>query len=384
MAARVAETIHGEARYPCLDGLRAVAIALVCFGHLAWNQRFFGTSGQYLKLGELGVRIFFVLSGFLITGILLRELETAATLSLRSYYFRRTLRIFPAFYAFVGVMIIANSTNLAHLFHGSPLPSLSFTADYLVPGKRVFGHTWSLAVEEQFYLLWPTALVLLGRRRGLWLPALMLVACPLMRVVSYVIVSHHTGLQEPQFRFDTQADALALGCLLYGFRAGLHGREWYCQLLASRPIVLAPCLGLCITLIGRQQQGLLYAVYLVAGYAVTNGSIALFLDRCITFPRGAVGRLLNAAPVVGLGVISYSVYLWQAPFLFVGRSAWWQAPPTNIVLTMVAATGSYFLVERPCLRLRKRWEQRLFPRQMVSAGPRLEQAEPALRLGVAH
>jgi len=368
---------RNESRMPSLDGLRAIAIGLVCLGHLTWNQRLLGRDGQYLKVGDIGVRMFFVLSGFLITGLLLRELESTGTISLPRFYFRRALRIFPAFYTFIGAMIVVNTVLWAHLYHGSPLASLSYTADYVVPAKRVFGHTWSLAVEEQFYLLWPAALLLLGRRRGLWLGGVVLVVCPFMRAISYLAVSQHTGImtniQNPQFRFDTQADALAVGCVLAGIRERLHMHRWYRRLLASRGFVLVPVLGLAVTLAGRQQHDLLIGAYLLIGVSATNLAIALTLDWCLTNPGGIAGRFLNAAPMTSVGVLSYSIYLWQAPFLYVGRSAWWQAPPANLGLTLLAATASYFLVERPFLRLRKRWENR--------GRDRIGVAAPAVQIG---
>jgi peptidoglycan/LPS O-acetylase OafA/YrhL len=318
-----------------------------------------------------------VLSGFLITGILLREIERTSTLSLTRFYFRRTLRIFPALYTFVGVMTVVNTVRWAHLYHGSPLPPLTYTADYFPPVKRVFGHVWSLAVEEQFYLLWPAGLLLLGRRRALWMAGGMLVLCPLMRVVSVTLVTQHAGIaaqiQNPEFRFDTQADALAMGCLLASLRVRLHVHTWYCRLLASRAFVLVPVLGLALTEVGHQEHGLLLVAYLLMGQSLTNVAMALSLDWCLTHPSGLIGRVLNASPIVAAGEMSYSIYLWQEPFLYVGHSAWWQVPPTNIGLALLAATGSYLLVERPFLCLRKRWEQHLFMSPSTSGSKRQQQ-----------
>jgi peptidoglycan/LPS O-acetylase OafA/YrhL len=349
-------------RIPSLDGLRAVAIALVCLAHLTWNQHYLGGNGQYLKLGSVGVRLFFVLSGFLITGMLLREMESTSSLSLGRFYFRRTFRVFPAFYAFVGVMVIVNAAHWIHFYGGSAMPSLTYTADYIVPGKRAFGHTWSLAVEEQFYLLWPAALLLLGQRQAMWLAGMAVFACPLMRVLSCVLMAGHAGIspniQPLDFRFDTQADALAMGCLLAGLRVRLHSSACYRRFLSSRLFVLVPIVGLVVFELGRQR--LPAVAYLLVGYTVTNLAITLSLDWCLLFPGGVIGRVLNASPVAAVGVVSYSIYLWQEPFLFVSHSAWWQTPPANIGLTLLAATASYFLVERPFLRLRARWEPRLF------------------------
>ena len=351
-----------ERRIPSLDGLRAVAVVLVCLAHLTWNQHYLGSNGQYLKLGAIGVRMFFVLSGFLITGILLRELDRTSSLSLRRFYFRRTMRIFPAFYAFVAVIVIVNAAHWIHFYDGSSIPSLTYTTDYFVPAKRVFGHTWSLAVEEQFYLVWPAALLFLGRRRAMWLAGAVLCMCPCMRLLSYLLVARHAGtlanLQPLEFRLDTQADALAMGCLLAGLQGKLHTYRWYRRVLSSPLFVLVPLLGLLVFELGPQR--LPAVANLLVGYTVTNLAIALSLDWCLLFPNGRIGRVLNAAPVAAVGMISYSIYLWQEPFLFVSRRAWWQVPPANVGLMLLAATASYLLIERPCLRLRTRWERRLF------------------------
>jgi len=264
----------------------------------------------------------------------------------------------------VAVVILVNASHWIHFYDGSAIPSLTYTADYLVPGKRIFGHTWSLAVEEQFYLLWPAALLLLGRRRGMWLAGITLVICPCMRVLTYLLVAtHHAGmlsdLQSLDFRLDTQADALAMGCLLAGLRTRLHNHAWYRGFLSSRAFVLVPFLGLLTFELGQQQFP--SVAYLLIGFTVTNIAITLSVDWCLLFPGGAIGRVLNAPPLAAIGVMSYSIYLWQEPFLFVSRHAWWQAPPVNIALLLLVATGSYLLIERPFLRLRARWEPHLFP-----------------------
>ena len=351
-----------ERRIPSLDGLRAVAVALVCLAHLTWNQHYLGSNGQYLKLGAIGVRMFFVLSGFLITGILLRELDRTSSLSLRRFYFRRTMRIFPAFYAFVAVIVMVNAAHWIRFYDGSSVPSLTYTTDYFVPGKRAFGHTWSLAVEEQFYLVWPAALLFIGRRRAMWLAGAVLLVCPFMRLLSFLLVARHAGLlahlQPLEFRLDTQADALAMGCLLAGLRSTLHGYGWYRRILSSPLFVLVPLLGLLTFELGPQL--LPDIANLAIGYTVIDLAIALSLDWCLLFPNGRIGRVLNAAPVAAVGMLSYSIYLWQEPFLFVSRRAWWQVPPANLGLMLLAATVSYLLIEHPCLRLRSRWEHRLF------------------------
>lgn len=144
---------------PSLDGFRAISILLVIFGHLIINQLLPAPLYSILKevsFGELGVRIFFVISGFLITYLLLKERSKNGGVNLKAFYIRRLLRIFPVFYFYLGIVAILNFSL------GFQVPSLYFLSAALYiqnfspwGSSWLIGHSWSLAVEEQFYLLWP-------------------------------------------------------------------------------------------------------------------------------------------------------------------------------------------------------------------------------------
>lgn len=343
---------RSAARIPSLDGIRAVAVLLVVFHHLLGTDGF-PVSRQGVgafDLGNLGVRIFFVLSGFLITGLLLREAERDGSISLRHFYFRRSLRIFPAFYAFLGFLWIANGW-LVTLAPGDFLRPATFTENYNLCCRTAYTtHTWSLAVEEQFYLLWPAVIALAGTRRAMVAALAFVLAAPLIRTgMWYLAPELRWGLPT---RFETVGDALAAGCLLAGWRDRLYANRLYRGLLESRWMALVPLAVLAIAGLDRPRiNGL-------AGITLMNVGIAISIDWCVRHPAGRIGRLLNWTPVVYVGVASYSLYLWQSPFLnrYSGHAA--AAFPLNLALVAVAALLSYHFVERPALALRQRLEQR--------------------------
>jgi peptidoglycan/LPS O-acetylase OafA/YrhL len=181
--------VSSSHRIPSLDGLRAISILVVVAFHVvdAACRRVTGHdySGplRYLIRGELGVSVFFVISGFLITDLLLQEKNRTGKIDLYHFYVRRAFRIWPAFYAYLGTIFIL---GMLHWIGFSPwrdfLPSALFVFNYTPKaGSPWLGQTWSLAVEEQFYLLWPAAVILLTSSRIRQVAFLLLVICPLMR-----------------------------------------------------------------------------------------------------------------------------------------------------------------------------------------------------------
>jgi peptidoglycan/LPS O-acetylase OafA/YrhL len=209
-----------ETRIPSLDGLRAIAVLFVVFSHMLGTGGFLqpAKTNPLYELGNLGVKIFFVISGYLITNLLLQELERNNKIHLGKFYFRRTFRIFPACYAMIAGLIVLRGAGWIDLTPRDVFHALSYTSNYFPQRSWNVGHTWSLGVEEQFYLLWPATLVLLGRRRGFLAAGAVVLACPLIRIVLWNGF-HVSGVGH---RFETIADAIATGCLF----AGARGR-WF-------------------------------------------------------------------------------------------------------------------------------------------------------------
>jgi len=346
-------------RIPSLDGLRAISIVMVLFGHLA-GTRGFPVSyaiGNRLGLAEVGVHVFFVISGYLITRLLLEELERHGRISLQSFYIRRTLRIFPPYYLFLGVLLVLSAVGLIVL-GSSDLPrALTYTSNYDEHRTWFVGHTWSLSVEEQFYLMWPLLLVASGRRRAIVIAAIVVVLAPIVRIVSW----EWLGLSGDAIgsRFETVADAIAIGCLLAATRTWLHQQPLYMRALSSPWFALVPLVGIAAQTLHDHPV----ADFLV-GVSVINVAAALTIDWCVTYASGRVGRVMNATPLVVIGTLSYSLYLWQQLFLNRSASNAMSAFPLNIVLVSAAAAASYLLVERPALNLRRRieaWRRRPAP-----------------------
>jgi peptidoglycan/LPS O-acetylase OafA/YrhL len=340
-------------RIPSLDGLRAISISLVLIGHLS-GTRYFPlpkSAGDFFSLAEVGVIVFFVISGYLITTLLLQEVATTGRIHLLKFYFRRTLRIFPPYYALIFVLIMLRVFGAIELSNHDVFHALTYTTNYFAPREWYLGHTWSLAVEEQFYLLWPAALLWLGKRRAVWAAASLIVLCPLVRVLSIFSIWHRPD----SAAFEMVADSLAGGCLLALWRTRLHQHPLYWRVLNAKLFVLLP-----LAIVGVSALHHSPKIYYSVGLSFINIGTAVCVDWCITWHEGRVGRWLNARGLVFAGVLSYSLYLWQQVFLNRTATTIITTFPLNVLCTMLAALASYFLLEQPALRLRQRLEQKWF------------------------
>ena len=339
-------------RIPSLDGLRAISITFVLVSHLAGTKNFplSAAQGNFLGLGEFGVVVFFVISGFLITGLLLDEVARTGTVDLGRFYFRRTLRIFPPYYAYLVCLLIAGAMGSVALNPSDGWRAATYTANYDLDRSWYVGHTWSLSVEEQFYLLWPAVLLLVRTRRAILIAAAVVLASPVIRVAEWTLLREYGyGVGH---RFETIADAIAIGCVLAGVRPWLHRTAWYPRLLASPLFVIVPLAAFGANLLHDHPL-----VNFGAGMTITHVSIALCLDWAVTFHAGRIGRVLNAPPLVYVGVLSYSLYLWQQPFLNRGFESVVTAFPLNIAIVIALALLSYYVIERPSLALRRTVER---------------------------
>ncbi|MBJ6978219.1 MULTISPECIES: acyltransferase [unclassified Luteimonas] len=347
---------------PSLDGMRAVSIMLVLFAHAASTRGFpeFFDRESFTSLGNVGVRFFFVISGFLITTLLLRDLDRHGHVRLPLFYKRRALRILPAALAYIGVIWAAYMAGLIDLRYQhlsdtqatSAVPgllhALSFTYNYKLDYNWYFNHLWSLSVEEQFYLLWPFTLAWLGLARGAR------VALAALLVVPFIRLGMHLSGEWPELalsrNFQAVCDSIATGCLGAIFFNAMSTRRAFAWLTGWPAIPIA---GACIA-IGYGSALFSRPIAYVAGQSLANLGILLLLLHVITRPRDLAGRILNTGPMVAIGVLSYSLYLWQEPFLYFRGTGWATAFPQNIVLTFIAAYACHRLVEKPFLAIKQR------------------------------
>ena len=335
-------------RIPSLDGLRAISIAFVLAGHLG------GTAGfpipvrivGYFGVAELGVRVFFVISGFLITGLLLDEIQKTDTISLPHFYLRRTLRIFPPYYAMLLCVGLAAAFGGLDLKPGDLLHALTYTTNYHANRAWSLGHTWSLAVEEQFYLLWPAVMLVIGPSRSTKAVLAIIIVVPFIRLVEWYAGAHALIGNS----FETVADALATGCLLALARDALWHNTRYQRLLRSTWFIVVPAIPLALSGLSRPRTE--FAI----GITLSNLCVAATIDWCVRFHEGRIGRILNARSIAFLGTLSYSLYLWQQPFVNRTSEGAVARFPLSVLLAFGCALASYYLVERPALAFRSKLE----------------------------
>lgn len=331
-----------ERRIPSLDGLRAVSIALVILSHLVkWKHVSLDIIGSY---GSLGVFIFFVLSGYLITNLLLREHERTSSISLRMFYLRRAFRIFPAAFVFLAVVTILywHPMKWYHV-----VAAFLYVANMDLSRPWIFGHLWSLSIEEQFYLLWPLALKKWYRHRtavvlcAFW-------ATPVFRTVLYAFKVHN-GLSGSLPVYSSQ---LAIGCLLAILAPRIPR--------ISRPLAFAMLVVFVLVpwFPATTPARTLFGLFVLSpGLHVAVAGLVLHV---IQTPY----RFLNWAPVAWLGRISYSLYLWQE--LFCSNAAL-HAGYALVLPAIACACLSYYLIEQPMLRLRDNWtRERPLPQRVLA------------------
>lgn len=338
-------------RIPSLDGLRAISITLVVLSHLVkWKHVSLDLVGSY---GALGVHVFFVLSGYLITNLLLLEYERSSTISLREFYIRRAFRIFPAAFVFLGVVVVLYWHQM-RWYHVAA--AVFYVANMDLTRPWIFGHLWSLSIEEQFYLLWPFAVKKWHRHRTVILLCVFLFT-PVFRTALYAFKVHN-GLVGS---LPAEADQLAIGCLLAIFAQRLPKISGYAAIVMLLAVIFIPWF--------PASSPARSLVMLFVARPLLHVSIAGLVLHAIQVPY----RALNWTPVAWLGKISYSVYLWQE--LFCSNAAF-HLGYALVLPTLAAACLSYYLVEQPMLRLREKMARNRPRLESFPSGPRLSQSSP--------
>jgi peptidoglycan/LPS O-acetylase OafA/YrhL len=336
---------------PALDGVRALAIAPVVGLHaFGWPRE-----------GSLGVEIFFVLSGFLITTLLLEERIATGAISFRRFYRRRAARLVPGLVLMLAVYAIV--ARGAHAW--SLLLGLTYTTNIanLVDTNAIpwsLGHLWSLAQEEQFYLLWPPLLLVLTRGRPTLLPKALGILVLAVALEKLTLVALGAGLERIYFAPDTHAEPILMGCLF-----GALFRSWRPESVTriGGPVAL-------LVVVGS-----VFAAQWVSLLTPLSPIRTLFFVACgfLILAAAAGGRFialaLGSPPLVFLGQISYSLYLWHVPILAAagatghGRTVAPTASAVCVAIAVCVAAASFFFVEQP---LRRRWRQ---PRRAGDLAP---------------
>jgi peptidoglycan/LPS O-acetylase OafA/YrhL len=339
---------------PALDGIRGLAILLVLLSH--------AQLGPFYGGGPVGVTLFFVLSGFLITSLLLTELRSTGTIGLWAFYRRRIRRLLPAL-----VVLLAVVTTVEVVAGRSPwgdaASALFYVAnvDLILTGDvGLLTHTWSLSVEEHFYALWPLAVMALlpwlGTRRFVILVVVGIIASFALRVALMA-----SGAPDVRLAYgtDVRAEALLLGCLLaFAWRSGRT---------MPHPLVAAVLLVVLSLSVQPDAAGL--TIGLLASGLAAMWLVSASLDG---------SRLLEWSPLRRLGRISYGVYLWHFPLMFGATGVLLDSPFGGVLLiaaSIAIAELSFRLVE----------SRFLAPPQILEGGDtRGRRAAASVRHGHAH
>jgi peptidoglycan/LPS O-acetylase OafA/YrhL len=313
-------------RIPSLDGLRAISISLVIFGHLPFAMAHVPhVSSVY---AHAGVLTFFVISGFLITSLMQKDRDRGR-FSPWAFYQRRMLRIFPAFYFyFLPVFLLGRYSAKEGMISGFYLASY---ATYFYHPSWNFYHLWSLSVEEQFYLIWPILFVMGWHKWAAWG---MVIISPLVRFWLNRAGGYAPGAD---FYFPAVADAIAVGCLLAIYRDSLPERLGRFLVV---PVAVVP-------LLGRFLHSNTPALQIVGHLRWSLFSFGI--AAVIIWAIEAKPVILNNKLAVWVGMLSYSLYLWQMPFM---NPAWHLPTAYRLTAMLALACASYYLVELPALRLR--------------------------------
>jgi peptidoglycan/LPS O-acetylase OafA/YrhL len=353
---------------PSLDGIRGVAILAVLIYHCG-----------LLSGGFLGVDVFFTLSGFLITSLLLAEYAATGRISLRHFYARRALRLLPALGGLLvsgGLVLVAaypEFWRLICLYVAAVLFYVANWAKIAGWGLGIFGHTWSLAIEEQFYLIWPLAVWgLVSTVRRPRVVGLLLIAAAAGSLLWRITLA--ASGPRIYLGLDTHADGLLLGAAVafWAMRGDLvtARRAWIWHTAGA--LAALALLGLFLT--SRYDPSYRQGVTVLAA----GVTAVLMLDA--PSPGSWLAPVLEARWLVGLGRISYGVYLWHFPvFFWTGclrqEGTGPAAPPLTLLfgwgLTVAIALTSYVVIERPALAYKTRFQINHPSRPPTPPGDRL-------------
>lgn len=347
--------VGGDQYIPTLDGWRAISILLVLAFHSpGWDQQFF-----MARHGTLGVAIFFVISGYLITSRLLSEKNQNRSISLKSFYIRRLFRLAPAAGAYLVITLILGLFQVIPLGWKGLLACILLVRNYwwpTDPGDNYSGHFWSLTVEEHFYLLFPFLITFARRRQTFAIIIFAITLAVIWRYTSTRLGWYKHYSNNPFFFLltDLRIDNLLWGCLaavcidLWKWRPTgtiYNAISW----------VLIFILFYCLHLIFKSTN-----IY----FSLMPPTVTLALVITAHNPQHILGRFLELPPMRWLGRISYSLYLFQQLFmihLMPPETSWLgqlQVFPYNFLASFACATISYYCLERPMISLGKRFLRR--------------------------
>src|SRR6266542_2334715 len=351
---------------PGLDGVRALAVLAVIAYHLGTT----GDRGHLLRGGFLGVDVFFVLSGYLITSLLIVEVHRTGRISIKQFYARRARRLLPALFALlfaVGLVGIFWLPQQAAKLRGDLLASLGYVTNWWLIAEnssyfgggdrpRLLTHLWSLAVEEQFYLVWPLVLILFARARARRWTMLAVLVSGVAASTALAALLYNPWADPSRVYYGTDTRALAP---LLGAALAVWARPWkHRPRIGAVRCAVLDSVGV-IGLAGLATIAVLFAdtdPRLYRGGMTVIALLAACLVGVAGHPATWLGWVLGLQPLRWVGERSYAIYLWHWPVCVLTRPGvdipitGWLNAALRVAVTLMLAELSYWLVERPLRR----------------------------------
>ena len=343
-----------QSHFPSIDGLRAISILMVLFRHITFDSGI----DKYFN-GGIGVEIFFVISGFLITTLLLKEKEKYGIISLRKFYIRRILRIVPVAFLFIMVLLVLNMIFTLGITRNSFIMSLLYIKNMPIRSGQMdwySGHFWSLSVEEQFYIFFPACLMLSVNKTKIWI-AILVVAIPLISYFAFLNLPFFAihVVHVVTFIFINMLGqgtaAILTGCLLSillfnGYFKKLPSGKWLTLILFIAALAI---------------HSIPYSTFWSYVCIILFDFLIGFVIILNLNPDNYFARFLNTPFMIKLGILSYSLYIWQQIFTY--HQPWAHlfkyadSLLINLPLLFIVAYLSYHFYEKKFLKLKDRFSK---------------------------
>lgn len=355
-------------RIRSLDGLRAIAIIMVLLSHSirtmpkVISKNFFY---QFIANSDVGVRIFFVISGYLITRLLMTEKDRNGSVSIKKFYMRRIFRIFPVFYLYILVILILKFAFAPHIikYYSDVIPAALYVWNYehlftkiVGNANLLFGHFWTLSMEEQFYFIWPFLFSIFyinsSKVTFTKFVAASIILMPCIRVATYFFMPNSRG--QIGMMLQTGGDSILIGCLGALVENTRVFKQKLNSFLKNRFYVTFTLLFLFFfsPLLSKRFGG---AYNITIGLSLMNVFILIFVFWCINTTT-RFSKILNSKFLIQIGILSYSIYVWQQLFLNRINDIWINKFPQNLLVVFIVAFISYYAIEKPILKLSRKFK----------------------------
>ena len=346
-------------RIPSLDGFRCISVILVLFSHCALSSGFPYRYAHLASFGAVGLIFFFVISGFLITTLLLNEEVNNGKISVTNFYIRRVFRIVPILLLYVLFIWLWKNIEKPGVKYTDIIHALSFTINFST--TRVpwfFVHLWTLSVEEQFYISFPIIFILFRKHLKLMLFVLIAYSC-ITRAIVYEFPAYQTILMAQYFSVANTIMLGALGAVLLFENPQLLNlklfRSYVLQITAASLIVLS------LYFTSKKWIGVMMLPF---GNLIISVAILFLIIVYIKPSDSLVYKFLNNKIVTHIGILSYSIYIWQQFFTWGSLQFIWRTFPYSLPCIYAVALASHYLWEQPFLKIRKAY----FPAKGLPVG----------------